>query len=244
MLQILSIGNSFSEDAQRYLHQIAEKQGVALRCVNLYIGGCSLQQHWNNLCANEPAYMWQENGAHTDSYVSITQALNETQWDYVTVQQVSQLSPSFETYQPYLTELAQHIRRLVPNAKLLVHQTWPYEDCSNRLTAELGYRDPHDMLKDIVSAYQKAARCISADGIIPCGEAMMYAIDSGLCSAYRDGFHADLGVGRYLLGLTWFMTIAGRQDIRGVIELDEPASEHMCRIALEAARKATHPLEQ
>ncbi len=238
MLQILSIGNSFSEDAQRYLHQIAAKEGVALRCVNLYIGGCSLEQHCNNLHTNEPAYMWQENGAHTDSYVSIAQALNETQWDYITVQQVSQLSPSFESYLPYLTEVVQYVRERVPNAKLLVHQTWPYEDRSNRLTVELGYQDPHDMLRDIVAAYQKAAQCISADGIIPSGQAMMYAIDSGLGNAYRDGFHANLGIGRYLLGLTWFMTITGTQDIHGAIELDEPATEDVRQIALQAAQRA------
>ncbi len=240
MLQILSIGNSFSEDAQRYLHQIAAKQGVDLRCVNLYIGGCSLQQHCDNLHTNEPAYMWQENGAHTDIFVSITQALRQTQWDYVTVQQVSQLSPFFESYTPYLTELVQHIRTLVPKAKLLVHQTWPYEGGSHRLTAELGYQDPHDMLKDIAAAYQKAAAHISADGIIPSGEAMMHAIDSGLFPAYRDGFHANLGLGRYLLGLTWFMTITGQQEIHGDIELDEPADAAMRLLALQAAQKAAH----
>ena len=43
-MKILSIGNSFSEDAQRYLKLIAGANGRELTCVNLYIGGCSLKK--------------------------------------------------------------------------------------------------------------------------------------------------------------------------------------------------------
>ena len=41
-MNILSIGNSFSQDAQRYLHDIAKADGVVLSAFNLYIGGCPL----------------------------------------------------------------------------------------------------------------------------------------------------------------------------------------------------------
>ena len=39
MLKVLAIGNSFSQNAMTYLHQIARAAGVDLQCVNLYIGG-------------------------------------------------------------------------------------------------------------------------------------------------------------------------------------------------------------
>ncbi|MGN1128615.1 MAG: DUF4886 domain-containing protein, partial [Candidatus Flemingiibacterium sp.] len=45
MLKVLSIGNSFSQDAQRWLHDIAAADGVELLAKNLYIGGCSLERH-------------------------------------------------------------------------------------------------------------------------------------------------------------------------------------------------------
>ena len=32
-IQVLSIGNSFSQDAQRYLHDVARSEGVALETV-------------------------------------------------------------------------------------------------------------------------------------------------------------------------------------------------------------------
>ena len=46
MICVLAIGNSFSQDATHYLHQIAASDNVEMKVVNLYIGGCSLEQHW------------------------------------------------------------------------------------------------------------------------------------------------------------------------------------------------------
>ena len=48
-MKVLSIGNSFSQDAQKYLHRLAKQDGVELKTVNLYIGGCSLQRHYLNM---------------------------------------------------------------------------------------------------------------------------------------------------------------------------------------------------
>ncbi len=46
MIKILCIGNSFSEDAMKYLHAIAKCGGMEVKTVNLYIGGCPLIKHW------------------------------------------------------------------------------------------------------------------------------------------------------------------------------------------------------
>ena len=36
-MKVLSIGNSFSQDATRYLHQIAKNSGDDFKTVNLYV---------------------------------------------------------------------------------------------------------------------------------------------------------------------------------------------------------------
>ena len=46
MYKVLAIGNSFSEDATHFLHQICESSGIENEVVNLYVGGCSLERHW------------------------------------------------------------------------------------------------------------------------------------------------------------------------------------------------------
>ena len=61
-MNVLSIGNSFSQDAQRYLHNLAEKDGFNMRTANLYIGGCSLRTHYLNMLDDEKAYNFEFNG--------------------------------------------------------------------------------------------------------------------------------------------------------------------------------------
>ena len=86
-MKILAIGNSFSEDAMRYLHEIAVAGGKDVQTVNLYIGGCSMETHWNNIVNEAPLYMYQKNGQLSDRYVSIQEALDEQEWDIITCQQ-------------------------------------------------------------------------------------------------------------------------------------------------------------
>ena len=47
--KILCIGNSFSEDATTFLNPMLTSYGIDTLVVNLFIGGCSLQQHWENI---------------------------------------------------------------------------------------------------------------------------------------------------------------------------------------------------
>lgn len=157
-MNILSIGNSFSQDAQRYLHQIARADGVKLTCVNLYIGGCPLSRHYRNMLSEKSEYSLEVNGSNTGFCVSLKDALLNRDWDVITIQQVSHNSMSYDTYQPYLDTLMAYVRQLAPKAKIAVHQTWAYEQDSKRLNEELGYSDYKQMLSDVTNAYQTAAQ--------------------------------------------------------------------------------------
>jgi len=127
----------------------------------------------------------------------------------VTLQQVSSQSPYYETYTPYLEELAAYVRKCVPKAKIAIHQTWAYEQDSKRLNEELGYKDQAEMFRDIQDAYRQAAKDIAADLIIPSGEVFQKMIAAGE-KVHRDTFHASFGLGRYALGLLWYAMLTGR----------------------------------
>lgn len=208
-MNILSIGNSFSQDAQRYLHQIARADGVSISAFNLYIGGCPLSRHYRNMLSEKPAYTLEVNGNSTGFFVSLKEALLNRNWDIITLQQVSSKAPDYDTYQPYLDGLVEYVRRMVPKAKIVIHQTWAYEQGSKRLHEELQYGDYKQMLGDIVNAYQKAAKHIHADCIIPSGEVFGAMLENGIQTVHRDTFHASRGLGRYALGLTWYRILTG-----------------------------------
>ena len=215
-MKILSIGNSFSIDAHRYLSHLAEEADIDLTTANLYIGGCPLEKHFRNALGDVKAYAFDFNGAVVPGLlVSIKEALLFDSWDFVTLQQASHFSARFETYEPYLSELAAYVRKYCPKAKLLIHQTWAYEGGSERLKNVAKFETPEEMLENIVRSYDLAAKAIDAHGIIPSGEAMLEVTRRGIDKIHRDTFHADFHLGRALLAEVWLTAISGR-DLREV----------------------------
>lgn len=237
-MKVLSIGNSFSQDAQRYLHQIAQADGFDLDVFNLYIGGCSLATHYRNMLSEKRAYLLEMNGKNTGFYVSLQEALLNRDWDVVTVQQVSDEAVCYETYQPYLSSLAECIRHCLPKAKIVVHQTWAYKPGSPRLCEQMGYDDHPQMFRDVQAAYQKAAEEIRADFVIPSGEVMQELLANGIETVHRDNSHASLGLGRYALGLTWYTALSER-DVAGntFSAFDEDVTEEQMEIAKKCVQK-------
>jgi hypothetical protein len=232
-MKILSIGNSFSQDAQRYLHRLAKIDGVDMKTVNLYIGGCPLRSHYLNILDDTVAYEFQFNGQPTGLKVSIRQALRSDSWDYVTIQQASHDSARFETYEPYLETVAAYVKKYCPTAKILVHQTWAYENGSQKLSNQ-GFATDEEMFAQVEKAYEKAYEMISADGLIPAGKAMLTLSKAGL-PVHRDTYHANFGYGRYLLALVWFKYLTGR-DIseNNFNEFDIPVSDEQRKLVINA----------
>ena len=214
-MKILSIGNSFSQDATRYLQFVAKSAGEDLFVRNIYIGGCSLERHAMNIKTGEAAYGYEENAQRIED-ISIGDALTREKWDYVTVQQVSGKSGKAETYEPFMGELIAHIKEHAPQAEIVFHRTWQYEKGSQHGDFPAYGCDRDEMYRCIVSATEKAAGRYGLK-IIGSGDAVHNGVElsefdpeKGGVSLYRDGFHLGLTYGRYLAALVWFKFFTGR----------------------------------
>ena len=217
-MKICSIGNSFSQDAHKWLHKLAKDNGVKLETVNLFIGGCSLETHWKNAEENNAYYSLELNGNVGKRSVSIEEALNLDKWDIVTLQQVSYYSGMFETYEPYLSLLASMIRKLQPDAKLYFHQTWAYEADSGYSGFANYSNDQAEMFRQIKQASEMASRSIHAE-LIPTGVVIQalretvqeFNYKNGGLSLCRDGLHLSLDYGRYAAAAIWLRTMTGNK---------------------------------
>ncbi len=237
-MNVLSIGNSFSEDAQRYLHRIARSENCSLDTVNLYIGGCSLKQHYNNLAENNRNYEIQCNGEKTGFFTTISEALKSREWDYITLQQVSHEAVNIDTYEPYLSGVSEYIKNVCPNTKLILHQTWAYEDGSDRLIMELGYKNHKEMLNDIIISSDNASRIIGSKDIIRSGELLDLLLREGIKRVHRDTFHASFGIGRYALGLLWYGYLTGNDTSNvSFIDTDEKIEVEDIQTAKKCVKK-------
>jgi hypothetical protein len=210
MLKILAIGNSFSEDSTTYLYDLAKSDGVELKVVNLYIGGCCLERHWNNVLENKADYEYQLNGQRSGKLVSIKEVLEEDAWDIITMQQCSGYSGLLETYYPYITLLSNYVRQFVPEAMQLIHQTWAYEIDSDHPQFHYYDNSQNKMYENLVVCYEKVADELSLK-IIPFGSIVQtlrtipeFDYGNGGISLCRDGFHMSMVYGRYALAATWY----------------------------------------
>ena len=173
--KVLMIGNSFSICLLQHLPQVAADRGVDLDLASLYIGGCSLKRHWENVLKDEhddfKPYRFGRNkrGTVTTTQMNVCEALRMQKWDIVTVQQASHESWKPETYHPYGDKLIAKIRELAPQAKIVVQETWSYTPWDKRL-AKWGI-DQNEMYAKLHDAYADFAKKHSLE-VIPFGTAV------------------------------------------------------------------------
>lgn len=236
-MELLSIGNSFSEDAQRYLHEISLLSGEPISCTDLVIGGCSLERHAKNAENDLKEEMLEVNGEFTGFFVTVDEALRAKKWDAVTLQQASHFSPFPETYDPFLKILLIHVRKYAPSAKIYLHETWAYEENYARTTEELHLSGQKEMEEKLLAAYENAAK---REGLllVPSGKTFAFLREKTRTRLYRDGFHAAFGIGRYALACCMFNALTGKPVSEKLPTLDEPVSPSDAQAAREAAQKA------
>jgi len=155
--KVLMIGNSFSICVLNHLPQVASASGVDLDLASLYIGGCSLKRHWENVERDGEKdfkpYTFGRNrfGKFTQGKANVCDVLRMAKWDIVTIQQASHESWKPESYEPYGTQLIAKIRELAPQAKIYVQETWSYTPWDKRLAS--WKIDPDEMYRRLHAAY-------------------------------------------------------------------------------------------
>ena len=216
-LKVLMIGNSFSICNLWQMPQVAESMGKKLDIVSLYIGGCSLERHWNNVVAASTNATFKPYRFDRITYgkhvvekgaVNIPDALAMDKWDVVTLQQASHFSWDSATYHPWGDNLVAKIRELAPQAKIVVQETWSYPPWDKRLR-KFGF-DQVEMYARLHDAYAAFAGKYGFD-VIPVGTAAEFAPDRNTLFTKPD-FHFNR-TGEYLQGLVWTAKLFG-VDVR------------------------------
>jgi len=134
-VRVLTIGNSFSQNATRYLGDLAKASGDTLILRGANVGGASMELHWSKAEAFEKD---PKNPAGLYSGKGLRELLAADRWDYVTIQQASIKSHDIANYRPFAAQLAEYVKRHAPQAELFVHQTWEYRSDDPRFTKPSG----------------------------------------------------------------------------------------------------------
>lgn len=176
IIRLLTVGNSFADNAATFLPQICAAGGQVLALVRANLPGCSLEEHWRHITCHEadptsPAGM---PFAHpvSGAPVGLRELLALEAWDFVTIQQFSWISAEVATYRPYARDLYDFIATHAPQAEILLHQTWPYRSDDPRYAE--GEQTADTMYAGLTAAYRAIAEELGVR-LIPVGDAFQAA---------------------------------------------------------------------
>ncbi len=226
-INLLTIGNSFAENALEYLDEITESvPGYEINISRANIGGASLQKHADLIAACEKDSTLKP---YRDGTATLEEILTEKNYDIITIQQVSASSFKPEDYHPYTEILIDFIKEHAPSAEIMIHQTWAYSPICPRLK-EFGItRD--EMHTRLVKCYNDLAERTKFRLLLS-GNAyyLSYKENSNVYLWNDDGYHA-LDTGEYLSGCVWFGTIfnVSPEKIKYVPEVVEPETAEFLR---------------
>lgn len=251
-IKILAIGNSFSEDAiEYYLSGLAAAAGDTVIIGNMYIGGCSLERHYNNFLNNSSDYSYRkivDGEKITTQDFTLLDAIIDEEWDYISLQQVSSLSGIYESYYPYINSLIKIIKGYStnPEVEVVLHATWAYEQSSTHEGFANYNNDQLVMYNAIIETMNRVALDQEINIIIPSGTAIQNGRSTNLGDTFcRDGYHLDLNYGRYTASCVWYeklfqKTVVGNSYIPSNITLDEAkVSQIAAKYAVEIPNEVT-----
>ena len=185
-VRLLTIGNSFAENALTYLPQIVESSGQHLVVSKANLGGCTLERHWKHVVIHENDPGAKEGAPYNAGKHSLDELLTKEPWDFITIQQVSYKSHDLSTYHPFIENLCEYIAERAPDARIMAHQIWAYRVDDPRFIPRNEGKEPHTqrvMYEQVRKAYHTIADSRNL-GIVPSGDAM-YLADTDDTWGYR-----------------------------------------------------------
>ena len=226
-LKVLMIGNSSSRPVVRTLPALAKSAGVRLDIASLYIGGCSLERHARNIKNDAAEYLIERNNNGERlkrEKARISEWLPKEKWDIVTIQQASPLSWRPETFEPWGDEVIAEIRRLAPQAEIVVQETWSYNAADGRLKKEgkgawgFGQDEMYRRIHEAVGSFAKRRGL----RVIPTGAAIQAVRAKGgedVVGNGGDTIHLN-EAGEKIQAEVWLKTLFGNLDVeRRITEL-------------------------
>lgn len=224
-VRILAIGNSFSQDAMKWLYEIYRGYGYRnIELANLMFGGCSLAQHRSHIENQTAAYEFEQNtneSWHTDAERrTVDYGIDFNTWDIIVIQQVSGYAGDAASYGEDFAFLVDHVANRVAGKPTRIYwqMTWAYQADSNHVDFKKYGNDQMTMYRAITKTMQSVVvpnRAVS--GVVPTATAVQNMRTGTLGDTLtRDGFHLNLNFGRYLAGLTWACALTGEDPMRAV----------------------------
>ena len=244
-LKILFVGNSFAVDTMEHAANIALDLGVeSLKFGTLYIGGCSIEMHYENAVGDLPAYAYYTNlgeGWEKTEEYKISDAVKSEDWDWIAIQHGSKEGRRYTSIECYekLGPLVDYLKALAPaHTRIAFNLTWlgehtrqHHEIISYRGDMVTMRRRLEEVTREVMEQNPKI------DLLVPTGTAVENARTSHIGLLTRDCFHLSMDKGRFIAGLAFISTVTGL-DAAAIDWAPEGVDDYTVQVAIEAVKNA------
>lgn len=217
-LHILGLGSSFMEDMLYRVPELFPADTASIDLNFLYISGGSLGDHWKLISSDLPAYKFLHYDNTSASWCTDTLAFSDVihrhEWDIIILQQSAQFSGQYNTIPQYLNKVLPWLETRFPHAQFFWHLSWAFASDSDHPSFSFYNSNQNVMYRRIVNT---AYRIMEEDykghfsGLIPTGIVIQTLRDStDIITTHdytRDGYHLDLGIGRYAAAATFYEAV-------------------------------------
>ena len=182
--KVLFIGNSYSENTAALMPNMAKIFDFKkIEICYLYKGGCSLDEHWNNMmqqsseykyCRIKPAIKTLNKIKVLSEKISIQDAVKDKKWDWIVLQQTSRTSGKASSYNqlPRLIQMIKSHLQDKNHTKFAFNMTWAYHSEYDKLK-NFYNGSQKKMYEDTCAAVQLVVeKNPDIDLIIPAGTAI------------------------------------------------------------------------
>jgi len=250
-LKILFVGNSFAVDTMHYSAQVAKALGVKkLKFATLYVGGCSIDMHYEHAVGDVGAYTCYVNegeGWTSTPDFKISDAVKSDDWDWIAIQHGTKGTSRYTSVECYdkLDALIDYIKNLAPEkTKIAFNMTWIGEptDTHHEIVSYGG--DVVEMRRKLVEVKKQVILTNrKIDLFVPTGTAIENARTSKIGILTRDGYHLSLDKGRFIAALCFISTVTDA-DISEFSWTPDGVDEYALSVAIESVTNArTAPLD-
>jgi len=244
-VKILFVGNSFAVDTAEHSVNIAHSLGIAkIKIGNLYVGGCSIDMHYEHALSNSAAYIYYLNegeGWNSTPDFTISEAVKSDSWDFIVIQHGTKGTSRYTSPECYenLSPLIDYIKTIAPShTKIAFNLTWLGE--STRQHHEIiSYGGNMALMREKLVETTKIMVLDNkkVDLLIPTGTAIENARTSKIGLLTRDCYHLSVDKGRFIAALT-FITTVTNTDPECVTWFPDNLNEYAKQVAIESAKNA------
>ena len=218
-IKLLFIGNSFAVDTIEHFANVCKSFGVEnIKLWTLYIGGCSINKHYDNLINDKNDYTCFINegeGWKEENNYGITTSILSEKWDYIAIQHGTNDKSKYSDIKSYenLNNLISKIKSIADkDCKIIFNMTWIGEPTFPHHEI-LEYKgDTKKLFNDVFTLTKEHILPMdNVDIVSPTGVAINLARKEFNKLLTRDGYHLSFDLGRFIASLTLYKAITNKE---------------------------------